>query len=105
MQDQQELRALTVPRAVANHISDEFMARLVAHGQADEATLRRWLEKRRQGLLPYAGAWRTREEIVSLRRRIGRRSQVILAELIGLLSLILALDIFLFVLLQRMFAS
>lgn len=81
---------------------DGLVTRLARHSQSDKLLLQSWMVKYEMGLLPYAGAWRTRKEIGRLRRHARRRSWVILFETLGALTFLLALDLLLFLIVWQL---
>jgi len=88
---------------VAAHSESEVLAILARYCRADEGRLQAWIEKYESGLRPFAGAWRSREEIAALLEHGRRRSRVVVLEVAVVLLVLLAADVGMVVLLRKLF--
>ena len=88
---------------MAAHSESEVLAILARYCRADEGRLQAWIEKYESGLRPFAGAWRSREEIAALLERGRRQSLIVVLEVAVVLLVLLAADVGMVVLLRKLF--
>ena len=88
---------------MAAQSESEVLAILARYCRADEGRLQAWIEKYESGLRPFAGAWRSPEEIAALVERGRRRSRIVVLEVAAVLVLLLAADVGMVLLLRKLF--
>jgi len=88
---------------VAAQSDSEVLAILARYCRSDDGRLQAWIEKYEGGLRPFAGAWRSPEEIAALLERGRRRSLVVVLEVAAVLVALLGADVLMVLLLRKLF--
>ena len=88
---------------MAAQTESEVLAIIARYCRSDDGRLQSWIEKYEGGLRPFAGAWRSPEEIAALIERGRRRSRVTVIEVAAVLAVLLAADVLMVLLLRKLF--